>query len=145
VDGREWLGRTVQQGAVLYVALERKKLVERRAIASESVMRFPMPYSLSSVGFLIFGIPRTWPAWWRPLGKSKTKPGKHWPSGLNTPAIQLACRVTFTGLLLAPDRLAKLELLGSSLPILSLAISPRSNVIIIRRSTSPVDELRNLR
>src|ERR1043166_9039243 len=75
-------------------------------------MRFPMPYSLSSVGFLIFGIPRRWPAWWRPLGKSKTKPGKHWPSGLNTPAIQLACRVTFTGLLLAPDRLAKLELLG---------------------------------
>jgi RecA-family ATPase len=31
--GREWHGRPGQQGAVLYVALERKKLVERRAIA----------------------------------------------------------------------------------------------------------------
>lgn len=32
-SGRPWDGRTVLRGAVLYVALERKKLVERRAIA----------------------------------------------------------------------------------------------------------------
>jgi hypothetical protein len=31
--GREWLGRAVKGGAVLFVALERRKLVERRAIA----------------------------------------------------------------------------------------------------------------
>ena len=31
--GREWHGRKVKQGAVVYVALERKKLVERRAVA----------------------------------------------------------------------------------------------------------------
>jgi hypothetical protein len=32
-SGRDWHGRSVKHGAVLYVALERKKLVERRAIA----------------------------------------------------------------------------------------------------------------
>jgi hypothetical protein len=32
-EGRPWFGRKVKQGAVVYVALERKKLVERRAIA----------------------------------------------------------------------------------------------------------------
>lgn len=31
--GREWHGRAVTRGAVLYVALERKKVVDRRAIA----------------------------------------------------------------------------------------------------------------
>ena len=31
--GREWHGRSVKQGAVLYVALERRALIERRAIA----------------------------------------------------------------------------------------------------------------
>lgn len=31
--GARWHGRTVQQGAVVYIALERRKLVERRAIA----------------------------------------------------------------------------------------------------------------
>src|SRR5262249_47728033 len=31
--GLEWHGRPVTRGAVIYVALERKKLVERRAIA----------------------------------------------------------------------------------------------------------------
>src|SRR5580704_11057074 len=31
--GREWHGRPVTRGAVLYVALERKMLVQRRAIA----------------------------------------------------------------------------------------------------------------
>ena len=31
--GRDWHGRRVQRGAVLYIALERKSLVERRAIA----------------------------------------------------------------------------------------------------------------
>jgi RecA-family ATPase len=49
VDGREWLGRTVQQGAVLYVALERKKLVERRAIA------FRERHAISDALFAIVG------------------------------------------------------------------------------------------
>ena len=31
--GREWHGRQVKRGAVLYVALERKQVVQRRAIA----------------------------------------------------------------------------------------------------------------
>jgi RecA-family ATPase len=34
--GRPWHGRPVKRGAVLYVALERRKLVERRAIAFRS-------------------------------------------------------------------------------------------------------------
>jgi RecA-family ATPase len=49
VDGREWLGRTVQQGAVLYVALERKKLVERRATA------FRERHAISDALFAIVG------------------------------------------------------------------------------------------
>jgi hypothetical protein len=44
---------------------------------------------------------------------------------------------------LALDRLAGLILLV--LTHLSLAISPASNSIILRRSVSPVDGLRNLR
>jgi AAA domain len=31
--GRPWHGRKVKQGAIIFVALERRKLVERRAIA----------------------------------------------------------------------------------------------------------------
>ena len=31
--GRLWHGRKVKQGAVVFIALERRKLVERRAIA----------------------------------------------------------------------------------------------------------------
>jgi hypothetical protein len=47
--GREWYGRKVKQGAVVYVALERKKLVERRAIA------FRLEHSLTDVPFAIVG------------------------------------------------------------------------------------------
>jgi hypothetical protein len=42
--GREWHGRQVKQGAVLYVALERRELVVRRAIAfreRHGVLRLP--------------------------------------------------------------------------------------------------------
>jgi AAA domain len=47
--GREWHGRKVKQGAVIYVALERKKLVERRAIA------FRLEYGLTDLPFAIVG------------------------------------------------------------------------------------------
>ena len=47
--GREWHGRKVKQGAVVYVALERKKLVERRAIA------FRLEYGLTDPPFAIVG------------------------------------------------------------------------------------------
>ncbi len=47
--GREWHGRKVQQGAVVYVALERKKLVERRAIA------FRIEHGLTDLPFAIVG------------------------------------------------------------------------------------------
>jgi hypothetical protein len=45
--GRQWHGRAVNQGAVVYVALERKKLVERRAIA------FREKHSLRDLPFAI--------------------------------------------------------------------------------------------
>jgi hypothetical protein len=47
--GRDWHGKKVKQGAVLYIALERKKLVERRAIA------FRDTYDLSNLPFAIMG------------------------------------------------------------------------------------------
>jgi RecA-family ATPase len=47
--GRDWHGKRVKQGAVLYIALERKKLVERRAIA------FRDTYDLSNLPFAIMG------------------------------------------------------------------------------------------
>jgi hypothetical protein len=47
--GREWHGRKVKQGAVVYVALERKKLVERRAIA------FRLEHGLTDLPFAVVG------------------------------------------------------------------------------------------
>jgi AAA domain len=47
--GREWHGRAVQHGAVLYVALERKKPVERRAIA------FRERHAIEDVPFALVG------------------------------------------------------------------------------------------
>jgi hypothetical protein len=47
--GLEWHGRPVTRGAVVYIALERKKLVERRAIA------FRIKYDLSDLPFAIVG------------------------------------------------------------------------------------------
>lgn len=47
--GREWHGRAVTRGAVLYVALERKKLVERRAIA------FRIKHQIHDAPFAIVG------------------------------------------------------------------------------------------
>jgi hypothetical protein len=47
--GRKWHGRKVKQGAVVYVALERKKLVERRAIA------FRLERGLTDLPFAIVG------------------------------------------------------------------------------------------
>jgi len=47
--GRDWHGKRVKQGAVLYIALERKKLVERRAIA------FRDTYDVSNLSFAIMG------------------------------------------------------------------------------------------
>src|SRR5262245_43840073 len=40
--GRDWHGREVKQGAVLYVALERRALVERRAIAFRERIKTPL-------------------------------------------------------------------------------------------------------
>ncbi|MCP1915913.1 hypothetical protein J2R96_008393 [Bradyrhizobium elkanii] len=47
--GHEWHGRPVTRGAVVYVALERKKLVERRAIA------FRKRHGLEDLPFAIVG------------------------------------------------------------------------------------------
>src|SRR5712671_5062302 len=47
--GHEWNGRPVLRGAVVYVALERKKLVERRAIA------FRKKHELDDLPFAIVG------------------------------------------------------------------------------------------
>ena len=47
--GRDWHGRPVTRGAVVYVALERKKLVERRAIA------FRKKHGLLDLPFAIVG------------------------------------------------------------------------------------------
>lgn len=47
--GLEWHGRPVTRGAVLYIALERKKLVERRAIA------FRIKHQLEDLPFAIAG------------------------------------------------------------------------------------------
>lgn len=47
--GREWHGRAVLQGAVLFVALERKKLVERRAIA------FRERHGIADIPFAVVG------------------------------------------------------------------------------------------
>jgi hypothetical protein len=47
--GREWHGRPVTQGAVVYIALERKKVVERRAIA------FRKKHDLHDLPFAIVG------------------------------------------------------------------------------------------
>jgi hypothetical protein len=47
--GIEWCGRPVTRGAVLYIALERKKLVERRAIA------FRTKHQLHDLPFAIAG------------------------------------------------------------------------------------------
>jgi hypothetical protein len=47
--GREWHGRAVNRGAVLFVALERRKLVERRAIA------FRERHQIEDIPFAIIG------------------------------------------------------------------------------------------
>jgi hypothetical protein len=47
--GRPWHGRRVKQGAVVFVALERRKLVERRAIA------FRRKYGLTELPWAIIG------------------------------------------------------------------------------------------
>ncbi len=47
--GRKWHGRDVKQGAVLLVALERRKLVERRAIA------FRNKHKLTALPFAVMG------------------------------------------------------------------------------------------
>ena len=47
--GREWHGRPVKRGAVLYVALERRKLVERRAIA------FRERHAIADIPFAVVG------------------------------------------------------------------------------------------
>src|ERR1700704_548838 len=47
--GREWHGRPGLRGAVVYIALERKKLVERRAIA------FRRKHGLEDLPFAIVG------------------------------------------------------------------------------------------
>jgi len=47
--GRDWHGKPVQRGAVVYVALERKKLVERRARA------FRKKHGLDDLPFAIVG------------------------------------------------------------------------------------------
>jgi hypothetical protein len=47
--GREWHGRAVQQGTVLYVALERRQLVERRAIA------FRERHAIEDIPFALIG------------------------------------------------------------------------------------------
>jgi AAA domain len=47
--GRDWHGRAVLRGAVVYIALERKKLVERRAIA------FRKKHRLENLPFAIVG------------------------------------------------------------------------------------------
>lgn len=45
--GLEWHGRTVKRGAVLYVALERRSLVERRAIAFRNHCGLPdLPFAV---------------------------------------------------------------------------------------------------
>src|SRR5262245_63332970 len=48
-SGHDWHGKKVKQGAVLYIALERKKLVERRAIA------FRATFDVSNLPFAIMG------------------------------------------------------------------------------------------
>ena len=47
--GREWHGRAVHKGTVVYVALERRKLVERRAIA------FRIKHEIEELPFAIVG------------------------------------------------------------------------------------------
>jgi RecA-family ATPase len=47
--GLEWHGRPVTRGAVVYIALERKKLVERRALA------FRVKHGLLDLPFAIVG------------------------------------------------------------------------------------------
>jgi hypothetical protein len=47
--GRDWHGRGVMRGAVVYIALERKKLVERRAIA------FRTKHGLQDLPFAVVG------------------------------------------------------------------------------------------
>ena len=47
--GRDWHGRKVKRGAVVYVALERKKLVERRAMA------FRKKHGIQNLPFAIVG------------------------------------------------------------------------------------------
>ena len=47
--GREWHGRSVKRGAVLYVALERKQVVQRRAIA------YRERHAISDIPFALVG------------------------------------------------------------------------------------------
>jgi hypothetical protein len=47
--GRDWHGRKIKQGAVLFIALERRKLIERRAIA------FREKYGVANLPFAIVG------------------------------------------------------------------------------------------
>jgi hypothetical protein len=57
--GMEWHGRPVTRGAVLYVALERKKLVERRAIAFRKRHDLPdLPFAIAG-GVYDFRTPAT--------------------------------------------------------------------------------------
>src|SRR3954464_2552920 len=46
--GLDWHGRPITRGAVLYLALERKKLVERRAIAFRTQHQLPdVPFAIA--------------------------------------------------------------------------------------------------
>ncbi|GGI24129.1 AAA family ATPase [Bradyrhizobium guangdongense] len=57
--GHEWHGRPVTRGAVVYVALERKKLVERRAIAFRNRYGFEdLPFAVVG-GVYDFRLPAT--------------------------------------------------------------------------------------
>src|SRR5712671_3748061 len=47
--GREWLGRPVTRGAVVYIALERRQLVKRRAMA------FRKKHDVDELPFAIVG------------------------------------------------------------------------------------------
>src|SRR5262245_10263215 len=57
--GRDWHGREIKQGAVLYVALERRAMVERRAIACrERYLDASLPFAVIG-GAYDFKLPQT--------------------------------------------------------------------------------------
>jgi RecA-family ATPase len=74
--GLPWHGRDVMQGAVCYIALERRLLVERRAIAFVNGMGFPICRSQSWAGYTISATPERQQQLAGLFGKSKTSPIK---------------------------------------------------------------------